>query len=306
MWQQNTFIFLDRTGLKSAAIWDLRGLNSLPVPVYFKNSDGLTLKSQALCQISASLPSQLYVEPQSRCGVSTEVTQTAPCTMHSDKCNRCACSRRNVLRTNLELHRCSFFCSCNHGLRTGTEKSWGLVRETTAPWASLPFPILIPASRAERHKGSYRNHGQTVGPWGYLWIWDSKTALVVKMNPVNSKWIAEGTPRAWNPGVVVLPGCTKDQSMAGWGQLWAGGQGWEGDCCALLQTALGISSANLSEFNSGKQNCMLRGEECDLAPYFVTPFLKWEERNKNHQRYVHENFVNPTKILLHFSLLYMA
>jgi len=77
---QNIY-FLDRggTGLKGAAIRDpvlLRSNLSLPVPVYFKNSDALTSNRQALCQIRhcPSRPSQLCVEPQSRGRVSTEVS----------------------------------------------------------------------------------------------------------------------------------------------------------------------------------------------------------------------------------------
>lgn len=73
------FLDRDRTGLKSAAIGDdifMWSKLTLPVPVYFKNSDGLTLNSQALCQIRhcPSLPSQLYVESQSRCRVSIKVS----------------------------------------------------------------------------------------------------------------------------------------------------------------------------------------------------------------------------------------
>lgn len=170
------------------------------------------------------------------------------------------CSGINVLRTNLELQT-QFSCSCNHGLPTWTDKSCGLVRETTAPWASVPLPSLIPASRAETDQRSYKNHRQTVRPWGYLWIWDSKAGLVVKMDAVNSKWIAEGIPRVWKPGVGVL----HQGAELGWGVTALGwGSGMRGRLLCPAPNvdwlwARGISFANLAE--SLTQSCMLCGEE---------------------------------------------
>lgn len=94
--------FLDRPGLKSAAIWDqvFTWSKFSAVPVYFKNSDGFCMPEQCLTSIPAICwtPEQMWGENRGDMN----------CTMHSDKFNRCACSRRNVLRTNLELHRCSF------------------------------------------------------------------------------------------------------------------------------------------------------------------------------------------------------
>lgn len=108
--------FLDRPGLKSAAIWDqvFTWSKFSAVPVYFKNSDGFCMPEQCLTSIPAICwtPEQMWGENRGDMN----------CTMHSDKFNRCACSRRNVLRTNLELHRCSFFAHVTMALQLGLRR----------------------------------------------------------------------------------------------------------------------------------------------------------------------------------------
>lgn len=144
----------------------LRGLNSLPVPVYLKNSDGLTLNSQALWQIRhrPSLPSQLYIDSRSRRGVSTKVSRwhelhRALWQVQGTCLLRDKCAGKKSGGTQIQ-----FFCSCNHGLTTWTEKSCALLRETTAPWASVPFATLILANRAERDQEATNITGRLWDP----------------------------------------------------------------------------------------------------------------------------------------------
>lgn len=227
------------------------------------------MPDQALCLPSTPAlcwtPGQVWDEHK---GV--VVAQTAPGTLKIEQTlllwDKCAENRFGSTQIQ-------FFFSCNHGLTPWTEKSCDLVRETTAPGAFVPFPILIPASRAERDQGSYKNHGQTVRPWGYLWIWDSKIAVVVKMDCwrhskslkprcCGAAWLHQGPELVW--GVTAL----------GWGSGMGGGLLCPAPNVDWLW-ALGISPANLTERKTELHALWWgAGEECDLAPYFVTPFLK--------------------------------
>lgn len=250
-----------------------------------------------VCQNSASLPSQLYVEPQSRCGVRTEVTWTAPCTLTS---STDVPAPGEMCWEQIWNYTDAVFCSCNHGFTTGTEKSWGLLRETRAPWASVPFPILIQASRADRDQGGYKNHGQTVRPWGYLWIWDSKTALVVKMDPVNSKWIAEGVPRVLQC-CLAAPGTRAGLGVRGERGLLCPAPMETG--CGHWESALQISqSLTLGNRTAGSvERSWWRVWPCSLVcDSIFKAEVVWGERNKKHPKYVSVNFVNPSKMSIIF------
>lgn len=89
------------TGIKRAAIWDqvfTRSEVSLPVPVYLKNSDGLTLDSQASCQIRRclSLLSHYIFSPRADAGVAQRCQVDMKCIMGSNTLSRHACSMINM------------------------------------------------------------------------------------------------------------------------------------------------------------------------------------------------------------------